>query len=359
MGMLVPLLVHVAAAAPPASRPAAPFTDPIERTVPWAAAAALPPEIPAAAVPWGEIPFVVAPHPVAFHYGRRYQEVLVDTMGGPRGSPVFGPLVAQADVHWRLVDATGVGLALDADTATRWRDAAIAGSLIAAESVLDETVERAPVLYGVYIAADTLLSPSFDLRETGPEKRDVELVHRSGGPARRAIERAEDELGEPGRSRKPTPSLGVGLDWDLRDEEAPETSPLIQYTAWLTTTEIGITSFRAEVAPATLAWVVTGREMLRPKLFAIGTARSADLNPTPSRLSGGLMWMLPWDGWSLKAERIVSLEKEDDTRWMLTLRCENRTRVPAPPSPALGDRGRPGPTLPWVPDTRPNRTTRW
>ena len=57
-------------------------------------------------------------------------------------------------------------------------------------------------------------------------------------------------------------------------------------------------------------------------------------------------------------QRIVPL-LEDDARWMVTLRCENRTDIPAPLAPVLGDRGIAGPILPWVTQRGPNGLTRW
>ncbi len=338
------------------SRPATP-PDPIAAHLPWAAPRALPTTSPAPPLPWPAIPVARALHPVGHHYGRRYQSLLGSIVGGPRASPVFGPTVAEADVHWRLLDATGRGLDLDPAAAERWRDMALAASFLATERLVDETVERAPTLYGVYVAGDTLMSPSFDLRKKGPE--EIEVVHRPGGPTARALERAEEELAL-GRPRgRPTPALGVGLDWELRDAEAPESAPLVQYAAWLSATELGLTSLRVELAPASLAWNVSGRQLLVPRLFLIGTARSVDLGPDPGRLSGGLMWVPPLPGsCNVRAERILALE-EDDDRWMLSLRCENRTPAPAPLVPPLGDRGRGGPALPWAPERDPIPVAPW
>ncbi|MDP2314407.1 MAG: hypothetical protein Q8P41_16010 [Pseudomonadota bacterium] len=353
--MLVPLLAGALAAAP---APPGPLLGPLPAELAWAAP--IPADLyvpdPAPSPTWTALPVSDGVHPVGFHYGRRYQEVLAGTMGGPRASAAFGPTVAQADVHWRLLDATGRGLPEGALSATAWRDAAVAGSLLAGEQLFDETVERAPVLYGVYLAADTVLSPSFDVR---PREERVEVRHRSGGPARRAVERAEEELGGPRPGRKPSPGFGVGLDWNLRDLDAPDDAALVKYTAWMNLTELGLSSLRLELVPTSLAWVVSGREQLRPRVFLIGSARSAELTPDPARVSGGVMWLLPWRGsWNLRVERIVSLQEVDE-RWMITLRCENRTGVPAPLSPALGDRGRGGPGLPWVPEMRPNTVTSW
>jgi len=301
-------------------------------------------------------------HPVAFHYGARFQALLADTMGGTRASPVFGPVVAQADVHWRLLSATGRGLPLDALSPEQWRDTALAGSFLAGERLFDETIARAPVLYGAYLVGDTLLSPSLEVRRRGPKQVAVE--HRDGGSARRAVELAEAELLDMRRDRKPSPSVAVGLDWDLREEDAPKNAPLLRYTGWLSLTEVGLSGLRVEFAPTSLTWVVSGKEQLRPRLYLIGSARSDEKAPDPARLSGGLMWLLPWRGnWNLRVERIVPL-LEDDARWMVTLRCENRSDVPAPLAPVLGGRGLEegspvAPILPSAPPRGPNGLTDW
>ncbi len=357
--MLVPLLTGALAAAAAGPLVHEEPAGPLAHELAWAAPlpAELHPSAPVEPPRWEEIPVGRSLHPVRFQYGRRYQQLVTRTMGGPRASAVFGPIVAQADVHWRLLDATGRGLPGSALSPTAWRDSAFAGSLLAGEQLLDETIEGAPVLYGVYLAVDTLLSPSFDVRRSQPKR--VQVSHRSGGPTRRAVERAEEELAEPRPEPRTYPAVGAGLDWALREEDAPADSPFVRYTAWVNVSELGLTSMRFEFAPADLSWVLSGREKVIPRVYLIGSARSEDLEPVPARLSGGIMWLLPWRGnWNLRFERIVSFSA-DEERWLVTLRCENRTGVPAPLDPPLGDRGRPGPVLPWVPEGGPNRTTRW
>lgn len=359
--MLPALLTTALASSPiPGAGPAAPVLP--RSALPVWAAPATPAPLPGAPAPpaWEEIPFIPDPHPVTWSYGRRYQELLAGLMGGPRASTVFGPTVAEADVHWRLVDATGRGLELDREDATRWQDTALAGSLLALERLAHETIERAPTLYGIYVAGDTLLSPSFDVLPS--EEGELRVTHLPGGAAARALERAEAEQmapGAPGLRRRPPTGVGVGLDWALREEDAPPDAPLIRYTAWLNATGFGLSSLRLELAPASLAWVASGRQILRPRLFLIGSARSAERNPTPGRLSGGLMWIpSARSACNVRAERIVDL-LAPDARWMVTLRCEGRTPIPAPLDAPLGDRGRGGPTLPWAPESGPNQPTRW
>ncbi|MFN7144519.1 MAG: hypothetical protein ACK4YP_12145 [Myxococcota bacterium] len=337
--------------------PAVAPLGPIATQVPWAAARLLPPPLPELPRAWHELPVAFAPHPVAYHYGRRFQSLVRGKMGGTRASPVFGPTVAEADVHWRLLQETGRGLPLDPGDAERWRDMALAGSLLAGESLMTETLERAPTLYGVYVVGDTLLSPSFDVRPVGKDR--VEVRHRDGGNTSRRVERDEEELAIDRPRRRPPPKMSTGLDWELRDESAPKSAPLVEYTAWLSATELGLTSFRVEVAPTSLAWNVSGRQEVLPRVYLIGSARSVGTGAEPNRLAGGLMWLPPLPGsCNVRGERIVTLE-EPDERWMVTLRCENKTPIPSPVDRPLGDRGRGGPALPWVPERGPNVVKEW
>jgi hypothetical protein len=318
-------------------------------TDPWTRAPRAPPR-------WEDIPAAADLDPVRFDYGRRFQELLAGTMGGRNASPVFGPIVAEADVHWRLVEATGRGLPIDAERAATWRDASLSGSVLAATRVLDETLDRAPVLRAVWTVGDAILSPSIDAR--GSDEGLV-VTHHIGGPPQRALERAEaDEVVPPG-PRKPPTGIATGLDWSLRENDETQRDLKVRYTAWLSGTGVGITTFRLEVLPISRAWSLSGREQVVPRVFLIGNARSVDDRPDPGRLSGGLMWLIPGrDNWNVRLERIVALD-EVDTRWLITLRCENRTSIPAGLDPPLGDRGRPGTQLPAVPDRGPNTVGPW
>lgn len=323
--------------------------------LPWACPRVLPEEAPADPPAWSELPVSTDTRRVAFDYGRRFQEIYATTMGGPRASSVFGPTVAQADLHWRLLDATGRGVELDADSPTHWRDLALSGAFLAAEDLFEETVERAPVLHGAWVLADSVASPSFDFIQD-VDSGAVRVEHRSGGPARRAIERQEQRLGE--RTPRPERDIGLGLDWELRGEDEPEQAPLLRYIAWVETTRIGLSAMRAEVAPLSLAWELSGRQFLAPGLALIGTARSEERDPYPGLLSGGLMYTFPGGVWNIRLERVVGWDGSD-AHWQLTLRGERHTPVPAPLEPPLGDRGRGGPTLPWVLDQTPPTLEAW
>jgi hypothetical protein len=293
---------------------------------------------------------------VAFDYGRRFQEIYVVTMGGKTASSVYGPTVAQADLYWRLLDATGRGAELDVDTSTRWRDAALSGAFLAFNNLLDETIERAPILHGAWVVADSVVSPSFDMSQD-PEGGRVRVQHRPGGPAKRALERQEQRLAE--NTVQPQRDIGLGLDWELRGEDEPESAPLLRYVAWLETTRIGPSSMRIEIAPLSLAWELSGRQFLTPGLSLIGAAHSVERDPYPGTLSGGLMYTFPGAVWNIRLERIIDVETGTDTRWQVTVRGERHTPVPAPLEPPLGDRGRGGPNLPWVLDQTPPPLETW
>lgn len=325
-------------------------------TLPWAAPCTVPVPTPPPPVAWSELPVAWGLHTTHFQYGRRYQEILADTMGGPTASSVFGPVVSRAAAHYALVNATGEGVPLVQTEREQWQETAIAGSLLALERLARETVERAPVLYGIYYFGDSILSPSIDIQKKGD---GVRLGHRLGGPATRSIERAEAELNEPAYRRPPAPSVGTGLQWALREVDAPESAPLLRYTAWIQVNQLGLTSARLEYAPIAEAWSVTGRRELWKRVSVIGSARSDDHDYALARLSGGVMWVPPIRGsCNVRFERIVTFV-EPDERWMLSLRCENKSDIPAPLAPPLGDRGLPGPVLPWVPEHGPNVVRAW
>lgn len=322
----------------------------------WAAPCSVPEAAPPPPARWSDLPVAWGLHPTHYQYGRRYQEILASTMGGPGASSVFGPVVARADAHYALIDATDEGVWLLQEDREQWQEAAIAGSLLALERLARETVERAPVLYGIYYLGDTVLSPSIDVQKQGEGLR---VGHRIGGPANRNLERAEAELNEPASRRPPAPSIGTGVVWALREEDAPETAPLLRWTAWLQLNQVGLTSARLEYAPIAEAWTATGRRELWKRVSVIGSARSDDHDYRVARVSGGVMWVPPMRGsCNVRFERIVTFI-EPDQRWMVSLRCENRSDIPAPLDPPLGDRGRDGPVLPWVPERGANVVEGW
>ncbi|MFZ5481831.1 MAG: hypothetical protein ACOZNI_34035 [Myxococcota bacterium] len=321
----------------------------------------------AAAQAWADTPVATELHPVVHDYGATYQDIVTASMGGPRGSGVFGPIVAEADLHWRLEAATGAGLPLDPERAADWRDAALAGSVLSIETLLDRTLDDAPVLHAVYAAADAVVNPSLDAVRTS--RGTVRVEHRTGGKVRRDIERREIEDLDPWLDRRPQPAVHAGVDWTLREDDAPEDAPLLSYAAYLTTSHALLTSFQARVALADLQWSASAREQFYPRLFVIGSVRSVEAKrprdgaaaevPELGRWSAGVLWALPWDdAWNVRLERITTLESEDAV-WMVTLRGEYRTPIPARLDPKLGDRGYGGLSLPEVQRTEANATAPW
>lgn len=369
--MTVPLWVPLAAAAP---------TDQATATEPPVVVRAAPPawdrpiregaELPRAWTPtpppataWALLPVATALHPVRVDYAGRYHQLVARSMGGRGASSVFGPTVAEADLHWRFVVATGEGLSLDEGAPTRWSTMAASGALMAVESLTDETLERAPTLHVAWVAADAVVNPSLRLRET---RRGVDVDHPTG-KVRRDYERAAEALDDLPADDRPRPTLHLGLDWSPREEDAPPEAPPIDWRAWLTTNDTLISSMRMEMSLRDYSWSVSGRERVAPRLFLVGGLRGdtpetegprvppPDGPPTPSRWSAGLMWALPRsEGWTLRLERIVALAEPQET-WMLTLRGENHTVVPVRP-------GRAGATttpFPAVPERGPNVVGGW
>jgi len=105
-----------------------------------------------------------------------------------------------------------------------------------------------------------------------------------------------------------------------------------------------------------------------PPVYLIGSARSVEAKrprgdtaltlPEVGRWSAGVLWALPWDqAWNVRAERIEIPETRDHL-WMVTLRGEYRTLIPARLAPRLGDRGKGGLALPEIADTGPTRSPR-
>lgn len=361
MGMLA--LVALAAAADRAAETVADAGPAVERGPDAAIALIEPAPRRLDPVAWAGTPVAVDLHPVVFDYGHRYQSLLASGMGGPKASPVFGPVVAEADLHWRLLAETGEGLPMDAETADRWRDAAVAGAVVAFEGLLDETFRRAPQLRVLQVAADTVINPTVEIK-----RRDGHVaVDHPTGAAKRDLERAEAEL-DMLPVRHPNASVRTGLDWKMKAADAPDDEPLLAWTAYVTATETAVTSMRADVALSDLQWSVYARERVYPKVYLTASARSVDVQrprgaplevPEPGKVAAGVLWAIPWQpGWSVKLERIAGLQ-DDSTTWMVTLRGENRTPIPARLQPPLGEVETGGLALPDLPDREPNAVAAW
>jgi hypothetical protein len=320
---------------------------------------------------WYELPVAVALHPVRYDYGARYQALLAGAMGGATGSPAFGPVVAEADVHWRLLAATGHGLPLTADDAPRWRDAAISGATVAFDALVDETFARAPQLDAVRAAVDAVLSPSLEARSTegGPLR-----VAPGTGAARARLDRAEADYPSADAARfaararaAARPTVRLGVDWRLRDADAPETDPLLSYGAYVSTTRVALTRFRADLSARDLAWSVSARQQLNDPLSLVASARAADPPESardgeratlrvPGRVAAGLLYVTP-TGWELRLEH-ARVTTDDTWTWTVSARSERRTPIPARIDPPLGARETEE-GLPDVPPSGPNVLARW
>lgn len=247
-------------------------------------------------------------------------------MGGPKASVVFGPTVALADVYWRLQAATGRGCWLPDDSAAKWRDTALAGSLLAFNRLVDETVERAPQIDAIRTAADFLVNPN--LAVLVPKGRRAKLHHDTGGETQRKVDEQELEQGHV-NDRKPEPKLGFGVDWTTRSPDSPPESPFLEYSAWISATNIGITNVRADMDLLHLTWSVNAREKLVRGFFAVASARSEEKSFEPGAWGGGVLWTVPRvSGWSVRADRKQTFDLNPVVTWTITLTGEQRTAVP-------------------------------
>ena len=310
---------------------------------------------------WRAQPVATELHAVAWNYGARYQALVASGMGGRGASSVFGPVVAEADVHWRLIEATGEGLPMDAATAGKWRDTALAGSFIASERLFDESLGRSPELYALYLAADAFANPTMEIQRSG---KGVDVGHRPGR-AQSHLDREEIDAPPTRDSRGPNPTVRVGMDWTLRDEDAAPESDLLRWTAFLSLESVLLTRFRADFSLFDHTWVATARQRVYPQVYLSASLASAqppekDVGPASGvpdlgRVSTGILWSMPGAAdWSLRLDRVVTL-KDDSVTWTVTLRGEGHTRISARLDPPLG--GYPG--LPTVVVGRPNVVAPW
>lgn len=279
------------------------------------------------------LPLVTELRPATLDYGERLYTLENAALGGPAASPVFGPTVAQADVYWRFYAATGRGTWLPGDAATLWRDTAVAGSLLALNRLVDETVDRAPQIAAMRTAADLLVNPNLELH--APAGQRPRLGHQTGGANQRKLADQELLQGLP-PDHRPDPKIGVGVDWSTRSSDAPVEAPLIEYGAWFAMSNIGVTNLRADLDLLRGAWAVTAREKLLPGFFLTTSARSADRSLTPGVWSVGCtvnFTKLP--GWTWRFDRRQSLDGaqgqagiEAPVTWTLSLRAERKTATP-------------------------------
>lgn len=297
---------------------------------------------------WADLPAVWGLHPVTVHYGERYQAWVEQSMAGERAPAVFGPVVAEADLHWRLLAATGEGLPLDDTDAALWRDTALAGSLIAVNRVVDETVARSPQVQALRVGLDAILSPRIAVSRA--EGEGLTVSHPTAGPRERAAELRDFEAAIVDRRRPPT--IDAGFDWDLRDEEDDPRTPFLAYAPYLALSSVLRTDLRAELRTRTLQWAITGRHQLMRRTWVVGSVRSVPEAPDPGSWAVGAMWTPPFaEGWTARLDRTVVLGEQ--VRWLLSLRCERRTPIPGRAGHAPGATPGEEPWLPRVPNRDP------
>ncbi len=280
---------------------------------------------------------------VHWSYGERYQLALARIMAGERSHPLFNRAVNQADVHWRLLAATGEGIYTDEALATEWRDVALAGSFLAFDNVVAETFGRAPELDALRIAIDTVISPSVDviLKKDGR----VTVRHPTGWELGQRVERQEQELGFEPRNGRKRSRLHLGVGWKLRDVEDPDTAPVLAWTAHLAAQNFGISLLRADVDVLTLHWDVLARQRLVGDFAAVAGVHAAEGAPEPERWSVGAAWS-PVPRGTVRLERSQAFDREG---WRVDLVA--RLEVGGTLS---GDFRQPVAGLPRVGDTSPN-----
>lgn len=297
---------------------------------------------------WADLPAVWGLHPVTLHYGERYQAWVEESMAGERAPAVFGPVVAEADLHWRLLAATGEGLRLAEDDPALWRDTALAGSLIAVNRVVDETVARSPQAQAFRVGLDAILTPRVAVSRA--DGKGVVVSHPTAGRLERTAELRDFEAAIVDGRRPPT--VDAGFDWDLRDEEDDPRTPLLAYAPYLALSSVLRTDLRAELRTRTLQWTLTGRHRVARGAWVVGSVRSVAEAPDPGSWAVGAMWSLPFaDGWTARLDRTVELGEQ--VRWLLSVRCERRTPIPGRPGHAPGATPDEEPWLPWVPERGP------
>lgn len=279
---------------------------------------------------WYALPVATHLHPVGPGYGARYQELVEETV---QETPILYPTFAEADLYWRLYMATGEGAWLSDEAPEAWRQAAAAASTLAALSLVDETLQRSPIAWGVYTFVDTIVSPSLSFTRN---RHGVEVAPvRDLGPRQRLAQRSAQSAED--RTRAPTVAFGGGFR--AKDEEAPEEAPLYQYTTWLMASRPGAQSVRVD-------WYVgSGRLMLSARQTLVRDLQ-AYLTTSPEAWSGGLLYTV--------APRVtVRLATTSTSMMLLQLQGSFPTPAPGRVDPPLGQAKPVGLQLPAPPEREP------
>lgn len=287
--------------------------------------------LPALGLPaWADHPVVVALHPVHWDHFARFHALTEDRAASRPPNGTLNALLVEADIHWRLLQATGAGLPLDEEQEDRWLAGAEAASLLGANALIEETFARAPGLDVLRMVVDTAVSPSIEIQ--GQSEGKVRVRHPTGGRAVREKQQADTEL-RPDLARQPR--VGFGLGWQLRPDDAPEEDPLIQWGAWLDVNNVGLTNLRGEYDFVQDTWSLNARRRIVGDLYANASVRSIATGYEPGRWSTGLSILLPNDRrWSLRLDRSEDFDPVDVT-WKLTLRAELGAWLPGRLDPPL------------------------
>lgn len=303
---------------------------------------------------WASKPVAQALHPAGYHYGTAYQTELLATMSGNRASPVFSRTVNEAVVHWTLFAATGRGLTTTETAAQEWSDVALLGSFLAFNRVADDTFARAPALDALRLAIDSVLAPAVDIvfRKDG----GVRVRHPTGFGAQTQVEARQIADGfDPEKKRVRNSKLHLGVGWQIRPIEAPETDPLLGFGATLALQRVGISNLRTEVSFVDLHWSITARQDLFADFAVIGSLRSEPITPEPGRWAVGASWT-PVPRASIRLERSAPLTGEEWTI-MLVSRFEPGGLIPGRvggigtlPSVPAATRNEVGPSWAWASD---------
>lgn len=293
---------------------------------------------------WASQPVAQNLGPTSYDYGAAYQAELLATMSGNRASPVFSRTVNEANVHWTLLAATGRGLMTTETAAQEWSDVALLGSFLAFNRVTDDTFARAPALDTVRLVIDSVLAPAMEVafRPDG----GVRVRHPTGFGAKTQIEGRQLADGfDPEKKRGRSGKLHLGVGWQIRPIEAPETDPLLGFGATLSMQRVGLSNLRTEISFVDLHWAITARQDLLADFSLIGSLRSQPIAPDPARWSVGASWT-PAPRVSIRLERSAPLEGEEWTIMLMT-RIEAGGPIPG----RIGGIG----TLPTVSDRSPNQ----
>lgn len=271
------------------------------------------------------VPAVAELQPVAWDYAARLRALEADAFGGRTASAALGPTVAEADVYWRFVAATGRGSALPADAPAVWRDTAVAGSLLALNRLVDETVDRAPQIAMLRGVADAAINPNLELHSASGAP--MRVSHRTGG---RNARRVQDASIEEGFAPPRHPGLAFGLDWKTKDDDAPPEAPILSWGAWLAVDGLSGASLRADLDLVHDAWTVNLRRRAGYGLALVASARSAARAVTPDDWSVGVALDVPrWRDETIRLERRQSFAAAvPDAAWVLTVRVEHHTAAP-------------------------------